>query len=108
MTIDEQVTLRVSGLASTMFLVDKASAKAGFRKMISMGTRGSHHFSMTLLKGKTVGEAALFMLDVAEVVKGVWWAITDYPAVLETSLPHGSVGQLESALGEYYRFELKV
>ena len=108
MKIDDQITLRVSGLASTMFLVDKASANAGFQKMNSMGSRGSHHFSMTLLKGKTVKETALFMHDVSEVVKGCWWAITDYPSVLETSLPHSSIEQLQSALGAYYRFEIKV
>ena len=103
-TGEKAITVRISGLETTIFLVNRAAMAAGYEVDRATESMGS---SMTVLRGKSVRETALFMLEVAEIVRGTWWAIRERAGFVETKLNLDVIERLETALMNCYRFELR-
>lgn len=103
---EKAVTVRISGRDTTLFLVGKAAMAAGYQ--VSRATDNPHYASMMILRGKSLRETAMFMLEVAEIVRGTWWASGNLSGFMERKLNLDVIEKLERVLDQGYRFELRV
>ena len=104
---EREITVRIAGLETTLFLLNRAAVAAGYEVHRATEGCGPHYSAMTVLHGRSFRETALFMLDVAEIVRGTWWAIRDRAGYTETKLDLDVIEKLEAALADCYRFELR-